>query len=183
MINNRKYYANDYIRRRLFWCTESVFQSVKGVQSVVSGYMGGEATTANYRAVCGGNSGHIEVVKVEFDDATVPLEVILDIFLPLMIPPPKTVRVMMSAASIAVWCSILTKSSKSRPSIALSINYAIWVSISSQKCTLLSNFMMLKSTKTSLIATRTKLIATSPFRQSSPNYVKSSKSTWSLNRC
>ena len=63
-----------------FWCTESVFQSVKGVQSVVSGYMGGEATTANYRAVCGGNSGHIEVVKVEFDDATVPLEVILDIF-------------------------------------------------------------------------------------------------------
>lgn len=63
-----------------FWCTESVFQSVKGIQSVVSGYMGGEATTANYRAVCGGNSGHIEVVKVEFDDAIVPLEVILDIF-------------------------------------------------------------------------------------------------------
>ena len=63
-----------------FWCTESVFKSVKGVQSVVSGYMGGEATTANYRAVCGGSSGHIEVVKVNFDQSVVPLEVILDIF-------------------------------------------------------------------------------------------------------
>ena len=39
-----------------FWCTESVFLSLKGVQSVVSGYMGGEATTANYQAVCGGNT-------------------------------------------------------------------------------------------------------------------------------
>ena len=63
-----------------FWCTESVFQSVKGVQSVVSGYMGGEATTANYRAVCGGNSGHIEVVKVDFEESIVPLDVILDVF-------------------------------------------------------------------------------------------------------
>ena len=63
-----------------FWCTESVFKSVKGVESVLSGYMGGEATTANYRAVCGGNSGHIEVVKVDFDESIVPLEVILDIF-------------------------------------------------------------------------------------------------------
>ncbi len=63
-----------------FWCTESVFKSVKGVESVVSGYMGGEATTANYRAVCGGNSGHIEVVRVNFDESIVPLEVILDIF-------------------------------------------------------------------------------------------------------
>ncbi len=63
-----------------FWCTESVFLAVKGVQSVVSGYMGGEAATANYRAVCGGNTGHIEVVKVEYDESIVPLEIILDIF-------------------------------------------------------------------------------------------------------
>ncbi|WP_367107368.1 peptide-methionine (S)-S-oxide reductase MsrA [uncultured Psychrobacter sp.] len=63
-----------------FWCTESVFLSVKGVESVVSGYMGGDAATANYRTVCGGNSGHIEVVKVDYDESVVPLEVILDIF-------------------------------------------------------------------------------------------------------
>lgn len=63
-----------------FWCTESVFLSVKGVQSVISGYMGGDAASANYRAVCSGNSGHIEVIKVEFDDSIVPLEVLLDVF-------------------------------------------------------------------------------------------------------
>lgn len=63
-----------------FWCTESVFLSVKGVQSVTSGYTGGDAATANYKAVCGGNSGHVEVIKVEFDEAIIPLEVVLDIF-------------------------------------------------------------------------------------------------------
>ena len=63
-----------------FWCTESVFLSVKGVQKVTSGYMGGDAATANYKAVCGGDTGHIEVIKVDFDDSVIPLEVILDIF-------------------------------------------------------------------------------------------------------
>ena len=43
-----------------FWCIESVFLSVKGVQSVVSGYMGGDAVSANYEAVCGGDTGHVE---------------------------------------------------------------------------------------------------------------------------
>ena len=63
-----------------FWCTESVFLSVKGVQSVVSGYMGGDAVSANYEAVCGGDTGHVEVIKVEFDESIVPLEVVLDVF-------------------------------------------------------------------------------------------------------
>ena len=63
-----------------FWCTESVFLSVRGVNGVTSGYMGGDAATANYQAVCGGNTGHIEVIKVDFDETVVPLEVILDIF-------------------------------------------------------------------------------------------------------
>ncbi|MGO1376955.1 peptide-methionine (S)-S-oxide reductase MsrA, partial [Psychrobacter sp.] len=63
-----------------FWCTESVFLSVKGVQSVVSGYMGGDAVSANYDAVCSGSTGHVEVIKVEFDESIVPLEVILDAF-------------------------------------------------------------------------------------------------------
>ena len=63
-----------------FWCTESVFLSVKGVQQVTSGYTGGDAATANYNAVCGGDTGHIEVIKVDFDESVTPLEVILDIF-------------------------------------------------------------------------------------------------------
>ena len=63
-----------------FWCTESVFLSVKGMQSVVSDYMGGEATTANYQAVCGGNTGHVEVINITFDESVLPLEVLLDVF-------------------------------------------------------------------------------------------------------
>ncbi|MFW2177737.1 MULTISPECIES: peptide-methionine (S)-S-oxide reductase MsrA [unclassified Moraxella] len=63
-----------------FWCTESVFRHVKGVSDVTSGYMGGEANTANYRAVCEGDSGHIEVIKVDFDEAMIDLDTLLAIF-------------------------------------------------------------------------------------------------------
>lgn len=63
-----------------FWCTESVFSSVKGVQNVTSGYMGGDEASANYKDVCSGETDHIEVVRVDFDDSVLPLEVILDIF-------------------------------------------------------------------------------------------------------
>lgn len=63
-----------------FWCTESVFRQVKGVKLVTSGYAGGEAVTANYKSVCEGDTGHIEVIKVEFDESVISLEVILDIF-------------------------------------------------------------------------------------------------------
>ena len=63
-----------------FWCTESVFLALKGVQSVVSGYMGGEVTTANYQAVCGGDTGHVEVINITFDESVLPLEVLLDVF-------------------------------------------------------------------------------------------------------
>lgn len=63
-----------------FWCTESVFSHVKGVTDVTSGYAGGEAATANYKAVCGGDTDHIEVIKVDFDETIIPLEIVLDIF-------------------------------------------------------------------------------------------------------
>ena len=63
-----------------FWCTESVFLTVKGVQSVTSGYAGGSADTANYKAVCTGQTDHAEVIKVEFDEAVITLDTILNIF-------------------------------------------------------------------------------------------------------
>lgn len=63
-----------------FWCTESVFNHVKGVTQVTSGYAGGEEVSANYQAVCEGDSGHVEVIKVAFDDTQLPLEVVLNIF-------------------------------------------------------------------------------------------------------
>lgn len=63
-----------------FWCTESVFLKLKGVTSVTSGYMGGTADTADYETVCTGETGHIEVIKVEFDPAIISLDELLDVF-------------------------------------------------------------------------------------------------------
>lgn len=63
-----------------FWCLEAVFQQVQGVHSVVSGYAGGHVDHPSYRAVCNGNTGHAEVVAVQFDPAVIPYREILDIF-------------------------------------------------------------------------------------------------------
>lgn len=63
-----------------FWCTESVFLAVKGVIGVTSGYAGGQEETANYDMVCTGRTGHVEVIKVVFDESVIDLSIILDIF-------------------------------------------------------------------------------------------------------
>ena len=65
-----------------FWCTEAVFQEVKGVENVVSGYTGGNAPgRPTYREVCSGLSGHAEVVKVTFDANIISYQDILLIFM------------------------------------------------------------------------------------------------------
>lgn len=61
-----------------FWCVESVFRQLQGVVNVTSGYMGGTAQTADYESVCTGETGHVEVVQVEFDG--VSLDEILAVF-------------------------------------------------------------------------------------------------------
>lgn len=63
-----------------FWCTESVFCSLSGVVSVVSGYAGGTAETANYPAVCTGNTDHVEVVEVSYDETIISTHDILSVF-------------------------------------------------------------------------------------------------------
>ncbi len=63
-----------------FWCLEAVFQRLKGVDTVVSGYMGGSLETANYRQVCSGTTGHAEIVKVLFSEEKIPSALILDVF-------------------------------------------------------------------------------------------------------
>lgn len=65
-----------------FWCTEAVFQEVKGVVKVVSGYTGGFAPgRPTYREICSGLTGHAEVVQVTFDSKIISLEDILTIFM------------------------------------------------------------------------------------------------------
>lgn len=63
-----------------FWCTEAVFQRVEGVTEVVPGYAGGNTPHPTYEQVCGGKTGHAEVVRVDYDEAKVSLERLLHIF-------------------------------------------------------------------------------------------------------
>jgi peptide-methionine (S)-S-oxide reductase len=63
-----------------FWCLEAVYDDLKGVESVESGYMGGRSQAPTYEEVCGGGSGHAEVVRVTFDPAQISYRDILDVF-------------------------------------------------------------------------------------------------------
>ena len=65
-----------------FWCTEAVFQEVKGVKKVVSGYAGGNAPgRPTYREICAGLTGHAEVIQITFDANVISFEDLLIIFL------------------------------------------------------------------------------------------------------
>lgn len=63
-----------------FWCTEGVFQALKGVESVVPGYCGGHVDEPTYEQVCGKQTGHIEVVRVEFDPDVISFRELLQVF-------------------------------------------------------------------------------------------------------
>ncbi len=63
-----------------FWCTEAVFDSVRGIVDVESGYCNGEALRPRYQQVCTGSTGHAEVVRLTFDPAVIGVRDILEIF-------------------------------------------------------------------------------------------------------
>ena len=63
-----------------FWCTEAVYEQVEGVSAVESGYSNGHVLNPSYERVCGGDTGHNEVVRVSFDNARITLREVLEIF-------------------------------------------------------------------------------------------------------
>lgn len=63
-----------------FWCLEAVYDEIKGVHSVESGYAGGDVDNPTYRAVCNGDTGHAEVVQVHFDPNVVSYRDLLNVF-------------------------------------------------------------------------------------------------------
>lgn len=69
-----------------FWCIESAFNAVKGINSAVSGYMGGHSENPDYRSVCTGQTGHAEVVQLNFDENEISFRDILEIFFALHDP-------------------------------------------------------------------------------------------------
>jgi peptide-methionine (S)-S-oxide reductase len=64
-----------------FWCLEAVFQNLKGVERIVSGYAGGTVPNPSYEEVCTGRTGHAEVVQVSFDPAVLSYRDLLQVFL------------------------------------------------------------------------------------------------------
>jgi len=63
-----------------FWCTEAVFQMIPGVKAVTSGYAGGTKTNPTYKEVCSGETGHAEVIQIEYDPKVVSYEELLKVF-------------------------------------------------------------------------------------------------------
>jgi peptide-methionine (S)-S-oxide reductase len=63
-----------------FWCTEAIFKRLKGVEKVKSGYSGGEKEDPTYEEVCGGTTGHAEVIRVEYDAEIVSYKDLLEVF-------------------------------------------------------------------------------------------------------
>ena len=63
-----------------FWCTEAVFDELRGVSSVVSGYAGGATKNPTYEQVCSGQTGHAEVIKIEFDPTEISFRDLMTVF-------------------------------------------------------------------------------------------------------
>lgn len=63
-----------------FWCTEAIFKSLKGVETVESGYSGGETKNPTYKEVCSGETGHAEVIQITFNPAVISFRELLEVF-------------------------------------------------------------------------------------------------------
>ena len=75
-----------------FWCVEAVYRELAGVVEVTSGYSGGTADTANYPAVCGGDTDHAEAVRIRYDPRVIDLGQILKIFFSVAHDPTQVNR-------------------------------------------------------------------------------------------
>ncbi len=73
-------YSKVYFASGCFWCVEAIFESVKGVEEVISGYAGGQASTATYPQVSAGSTKHAETVEVYFDPELISYEALLEVF-------------------------------------------------------------------------------------------------------
>ena len=69
-----------YLAGGCFWCVEAIFQRVKGVKEIESGYCNGSNQNPSYESVCSGQTGHAEVVKIDFDESEVSFHNLLEVF-------------------------------------------------------------------------------------------------------
>ena len=69
-----------YLAGGCFWCLEAIFQDLQGVEKVTSGYSGGNIKNPTYEQICTGETGHAEVVKIEYDNDVITFKELLEIF-------------------------------------------------------------------------------------------------------
>jgi len=69
-----------YLAGGCFWCVEAIFQRVNGVKEVKNGYCNGSTQNPSYEAICTGQTGHAEVLRVDFDESEVSYESLLEVF-------------------------------------------------------------------------------------------------------
>tara|TARA_B100000902_G_scaffold390446_1_gene439368 strand:+ start:678 stop:1226 length:549 start_codon:yes stop_codon:yes gene_type:complete len=80
MLSQNKPVNYAYFGGGCFWCIEAVFQNLNGVESVISGYSGGDRSTANYRDVSSGRTEHVEICKITYNPDVISYEILLKIF-------------------------------------------------------------------------------------------------------
>ena len=69
-----------YLASGCFWCTEAIFQRIKGIVKVIPGYIDGTTKNPTYKDVCTGKTGHTEAIEIIYDENNIKLEDILEIF-------------------------------------------------------------------------------------------------------
>ena len=69
-----------YLAGGCFWCVEAIFQSINGVKELENGYCNGHTQNPSYEAICSGQTGHAEVLRVEYDESVVSYESLLEVF-------------------------------------------------------------------------------------------------------
>ena len=76
----KKYIKTIYLAGGCFWCTEAIFQRIKGVVKVIPGYIDGIVKNPSYKDVCTGKTGHTEAIEISYDEKIIKIEDILEIF-------------------------------------------------------------------------------------------------------
>jgi len=91
-----------YLAGGCFWCVEAIFQRVKGVKQLENGYCNGATQNPSYEAICSGQTGHAEVLRVEYDESVVSYESLLEVFVETHDPTSLINRVQIKELSTAL---------------------------------------------------------------------------------
>jgi len=96
-----------YFAGGCFWCVEAIFQRVDGVKELTNGYCNGSTQNPTYEEICSGQSGHAEVLKIEFDEQQISFSDLLEVFVETHDQPALTNRALTEVPNIVQQYSIL----------------------------------------------------------------------------